>query len=78
MSNGLSVRAVYDISHAMQANLFEPYNLADVSAVLMQVNGAFAGGFVDQFADEHLALPVTTVPEPSDLALMLTGVALCG
>jgi hypothetical protein len=43
----------------------------------MQVNSAFEGGFVTQFASDHLALPaIAPIPEPPSWMMLMAGIAL--
>lgn len=78
--DGLTVRDFYGVASAMLAGLFEPYSLTDVSALTMQVNAAFEGGFDTPFAEDHLALPSPPpgVPEPASWALLVLGFGVVG
>ncbi len=72
--DGLSPRQFQRIANDFLGGALEPYPIADFSAVLMLINGAFEGGFHNAWADAHLELPaVTVVPEPSTSVLLALG-----
>lgn len=77
--NGDDLRQFLDITNVALGGGDPGYSIADLSPLVMQVNGAFEGGFVDAFANDHLALPavvVGSIPEPPSGILLLAGVAL--
>jgi hypothetical protein len=77
--DGLSLRQFQLIANDFLGGTLEPYPIADFSAVLMLVNGAFEGGFHNAWADVHLELPaVAAVPEPSTSALLVLGFTVLG
>jgi PEP-CTERM putative exosortase interaction domain len=77
--DGLSLRQFQLIANDFLGGVLEPYPIADFSAVLMLVNGAFEGGFHNAWGDAHLELPtVTAVPEPSTGVLLSLGFAVLG
>lgn len=52
--NGTTIRALQPIVNASLGGDPTPYSIADLSALLMQVNGAFEGGFATTWAQDHL------------------------
>ena len=52
--NNSTIRQFQTIVNAALGGDPTPYSIADLSALLMQVNGAFEGGFVNTFAQDHL------------------------
>jgi hypothetical protein len=79
--NGDNLRELFDLSQTSLGGENTGYAIADLSPLLMIVNGSFEGGFVGPFSNEDFALPPTvtpTVPEPSTWAMMLLGFAGIG
>jgi hypothetical protein len=77
--DGLSLRQFQLIANDFLGGALEPYPIADFSAVLMLINGAFEGGFHNAWADAHLELPAATaVPEPSTSVLLALGFTVLG
>jgi hypothetical protein len=77
--NGDDLRQFFDLTNIALGGGDAGYAIADLSPLLMLVNGAFEGGFTNAFADDHLALPavtVTPIPEPPSGVLLLAGLAL--
>ncbi len=75
--DGFTLTQFQTVANTLLGDGFEPYPLADVSALLMQINAAFEGGFSNAWTDAHLAIPAVVapgVPEPSGEALLLAGV----
>jgi hypothetical protein len=52
--NNSTIRQFQTVVNAALGGDPTPYAIADLSALLMQVNGAFEGGFVNTFAQDHL------------------------
>lgn len=77
--DGLSLREFQVIANDFLGGALEPYSIADFSAALMLINGAFEGGFHNAWGDAHLELPAATaVPEPPTGALLAAGVIVLG
>ena len=75
--DGLSLRQFQLIANDFLGDVVEPFPIADFSATLMQINGAFEGGFHNAWGDAHLELPtITAVPEPSTGVLLSLGFAV--
>jgi hypothetical protein len=54
--NGSTIRALQPIVNASLGGDPTPYTIADLSALLMQVNGAFEGGTPTTWAQDHLVV----------------------
>jgi len=52
--NGSTIRGLQPVVNASLGGDPTPYTIADLSALLMQVNGAFEGGFPTTWAQDHL------------------------
>jgi hypothetical protein len=52
--NNSTIRQLQTVVNAALGGDPTPYSIADLSALLMQVNGAFEGGFVNTFAQDHV------------------------
>jgi hypothetical protein len=52
--NNSTIRQFQTVVNAALGGDPTPYSISDLSALLMQVNGAFEGGFVNTFAQDHL------------------------
>jgi hypothetical protein len=75
--NGDDLRQFFDVTNIALGGGNAGYAITDLSALLMQVNGSFEGGFTNAFGDDHLALPaVSAIPEPPSWTLLLAGVGL--
>jgi hypothetical protein len=75
--NGDDLRQFLDVTNIALGGGNPGYAIADLSPLVMLVNGAFEGGFVNQFADDHLAIPaIASVDEPPSWLLLIAGIVL--
>jgi len=77
--NGDNFRQFLDLTELALGGGNAGYSIADLSTLIMQVNGGFEGGFTSTYAQDHFALPAvqpSSVPEPSALLLFATALLL--
>jgi hypothetical protein len=75
--DGLTIRQVSSAANIQLGGGAEAYSFVDFSSLLTGINAAFDGGFVSDFAQDHLELPAiaTPAPEPSTWLLLLVSMA---
>ena len=72
--NGLTVRDFLGEVESLLGGGPALYSIAELFAITIELNLAFAGGTVAVFAEDHLRLPAApAVPEPTSLLLLGTG-----
>jgi hypothetical protein len=83
--NGLTVSQFLGITDTLLGGGSYPfgYSISDVDPVAVELNDSFLGGTPSAYAQDHLLVPSGTgsgnsVPEPSGLALFVTGLVTIG
>jgi hypothetical protein len=69
--NGLTVRQFLGDTNTLLGGGSTIFSIADLGSTVGDVNASFSAGNPSVFAQDHLVAPVSAVPEPSSLRLVI-------